>query len=657
MKTVESKNASGTFMRSGTPFFSKESDRHFFGSSSVQAKLNIGQLNDPYEKEADSTADKVVQRLAEPAAKQNNPYSQGAFTPFVQKKCDSCEQEEKLQKKEAEDLSGSEKKLQRKPIFESNAESPDDQKNMLRKCAECEKDEKMQKKTDDTASENVAPEIESNLNSSKGSGHALAENTRQQLESSMGADFSNVRIHDDPNAARMSKGLNAQAFTHGNDIYFNSGKYDTGSTSGRHLLAHELTHTVQQDKSRILTYSLLRTPLNIQKVGGGDDQDIKDLDNPAISGLGETKEGFVKKNAGKIEVHFKDFVAKQYASPFLTKDAKGNEYISSPPFLKPTRERKTKQGYVWRTNALPLVTASLNSLVNEKKVKGPLFQLKVHNSKRIAITGSIEQIAKEVVVPFWGLDGKPVKHQIEHKVDWQIAGGNHDVDVISNLILLDDKENIRIGQVILNSMKKYYSKILSFYKEKKIQGLAEDFDAAKGLYDIYSDNLVSDPDNVKGSLISISNMDPGKTLNPVSGKLVDIMDEDIPPGSFSLKTSMKGGGNIVPYNLDNEFIEIKGDAKNHKLISVTLKNVVKDDKGVLDKNNPDKSLTFRTDGLGPGGDLSHPYPLHRPCRCPTTSAPAGSAASCRSPPSPSSPPRGTSTQACGTRRSSPASAC
>jgi hypothetical protein len=88
--------------------------------------------------------------------------------------------------------------------------------------------------------------LESSLKSSKGSGSPLSVATKERMESSFGADFSEVKIHDNSAAASMSKDLNAQAFTHGNDIYFNSGKYDTNSKAGQHLLAHELTHTLQQ---------------------------------------------------------------------------------------------------------------------------------------------------------------------------------------------------------------------------------------------------------------------------------------------------------------------------------------------------------------------------------------------------------------------------
>ena len=69
------------------------------------------------------------------------------------------------------------------------------------------------------------------------------------MGSAMGADFSSVRIHTDRTAADMGNSIQAQAFTHGNDVYFNEGRYNPHSTEGSHLLAHELTHTVQQGAS------------------------------------------------------------------------------------------------------------------------------------------------------------------------------------------------------------------------------------------------------------------------------------------------------------------------------------------------------------------------------------------------------------------------
>lgn len=88
--------------------------------------------------------------------------------------------------------------------------------------------------------------LESKLNSSKGGGSSLPTGVKTEMESGFGADFSNVKVHTDSNAAQMNQQLGSQAFATGNNIYFNQGKFNPSSQSGKHLLAHELTHTVQQ---------------------------------------------------------------------------------------------------------------------------------------------------------------------------------------------------------------------------------------------------------------------------------------------------------------------------------------------------------------------------------------------------------------------------
>jgi hypothetical protein len=88
------------------------------------------------------------------------------------------------------------------------------------------------------------------LENSKGSGRPLPEGTRSFMENAFSADFSRVRVHTDSQAAEMNKGIQAKAFTHGRDIYFNSGQYEPHSKEGQGLLAHELAHTVQQADQR-----------------------------------------------------------------------------------------------------------------------------------------------------------------------------------------------------------------------------------------------------------------------------------------------------------------------------------------------------------------------------------------------------------------------
>ncbi|HET6989691.1 MAG TPA: DUF4157 domain-containing protein, partial [Bacteroidia bacterium] len=91
----------------------------------------------------------------------------------------------------------------------------------------------------------VTPEFQSKLENTSGSGQSLNDSTRSEMESKMGADFSSVKIHSGSEAHDMSESINAKAFTHGQDVYFNN----SHSPENKELLAHELAHTVQQKGS------------------------------------------------------------------------------------------------------------------------------------------------------------------------------------------------------------------------------------------------------------------------------------------------------------------------------------------------------------------------------------------------------------------------
>lgn len=88
--------------------------------------------------------------------------------------------------------------------------------------------------------------LQKQLETTKGAGASLDKSIAGAMGSAMGSDFGNVRIHTSAKAAEMSQSIQARAFTHGNDIYFNRGEFNPTSAAGKHLLAHELTHVVQQ---------------------------------------------------------------------------------------------------------------------------------------------------------------------------------------------------------------------------------------------------------------------------------------------------------------------------------------------------------------------------------------------------------------------------
>ncbi|MDY7091995.1 MAG: DUF4157 domain-containing protein [Acidobacteriota bacterium] len=81
-----------------------------------------------------------------------------------------------------------------------------------------------------------------------GGGQALDAGTRGFMESRFGHDFSRVRVHNDSSSHAAAQSIRARAFTHGQNIFFAQGSYRPGTSQGRKLLAHELTHTLQQSR-------------------------------------------------------------------------------------------------------------------------------------------------------------------------------------------------------------------------------------------------------------------------------------------------------------------------------------------------------------------------------------------------------------------------
>jgi hypothetical protein len=91
-----------------------------------------------------------------------------------------------------------------------------------------------------------APAAAENYINTLTGGNALNEKDRTFFESRMGYDFSGVRIHADSNANASASSINALAYTHENNIVFGAGQYNPHTSEGKKLMAHELTHVVQQ---------------------------------------------------------------------------------------------------------------------------------------------------------------------------------------------------------------------------------------------------------------------------------------------------------------------------------------------------------------------------------------------------------------------------
>ncbi|HYP26483.1 MAG TPA: DUF4157 domain-containing protein [Blastocatellia bacterium] len=110
------------------------------------------------------------------------------------------------------------------------------------------------------------------------SGQKLDPATRSFFEPRFGHDFSRVRVHADGDSARLSESLNAHAFTYGSNIYFNRAQYNPASPEGKHLLAHELAHVVQQSGGAgLVQRQPKRQPKTTKPVRSGDRRDISEF--------------------------------------------------------------------------------------------------------------------------------------------------------------------------------------------------------------------------------------------------------------------------------------------------------------------------------------------------------------------------------------------
>ena len=223
----------------------------------IQPKLKIGAPNDKYEQEADRVAEQVM-RMPEPGAVQTQ-----SSPPHIQRLCPECEDEVQRQTQSTfpetnrvadtitplvqrqEELDEEEDvNLPEAEEFSPMSESVD-----TRETNELEKEDTegfIQPKRMAGMSPQLTPQTAQAITSLKGGGQPLPASERAFFEPRFGRNFNQVHVHSDNKAARTAQSINARAFTLGNDVVFGAGQYSPGTVSSRRLLAHELTHVVQQ---------------------------------------------------------------------------------------------------------------------------------------------------------------------------------------------------------------------------------------------------------------------------------------------------------------------------------------------------------------------------------------------------------------------------
>jgi hypothetical protein len=275
---------------------------------SLQKKLTVGAAGDKYEQEADSVAEKVVKQINTPSGEQSTSgqgvQRQEAEEEEIQAKSDISniqregEEEEEIQAKsdisniqregeEEEEIQAKSdiSNIQREGEEEEEIQAKSDISNIQREGEEEEiqakpdisniqregEEEEIQAKSDISAIQRegeeeeiqakpqnkslgggaVSTDIETTIQSAKSGGSPLDAGLQRKMGKAMGADFSGVKVHTDSQSDKLNRSLSSRAFATGPNLFFKQGEYNPGSKTGQELIAHELTHVVQQNGGSI----------------------------------------------------------------------------------------------------------------------------------------------------------------------------------------------------------------------------------------------------------------------------------------------------------------------------------------------------------------------------------------------------------------------
>lgn len=159
---------------------------------------------------------------------------------------------------------------------------PANKNEVARRWVNDNEDEILQAKEQTGKKPQTVPGIESHIDSLRGRGRLLSQGERSFYEPRFGADFSGVRIYEGSYAASAAQTINARAFTLGSDVVFGAGEYSAGSNEGQRLLSHELTHTLQQQKSGTIRRQPVEMPPLTITVGMP--SDLSSLSTPVAPG-------------------------------------------------------------------------------------------------------------------------------------------------------------------------------------------------------------------------------------------------------------------------------------------------------------------------------------------------------------------------------------
>ncbi len=326
--------------RMGTPWMNKVPNvKEDLAQPWVQRKLTIGEAGDKYEQEADLAAKQIVQHM-------HAPFSGNSPHPNLP----------------------ADKAVKRRP-----------EKNLIVQRLSARK------------SRAVSPELEASIQQARSGGRPLDKSIRQSMEQSFGANFNGVRVHTNAQADRLNRSLLSRAFTTKQDVFFKRGEYQPSSRGGQELIAHELTHVVQQNGSVVRRWPITqpqfpnRTTIGhlstsashgeiLIQAGGQLGKQARRLEN-SISQPDETGGGIwlTETNAAQgkhQQVRIGKIKKEAYAQSYGLKEAPESELeMLNPSVSTGPSEQGTGKAIVYEDKSKPTKTVQFFPMTEEEQSK------------------------------------------------------------------------------------------------------------------------------------------------------------------------------------------------------------------------------------------------------------------------------------------------
>lgn len=475
----------------------------------LQRKLVVGPARDGYEVEADRVADAVVNRRGElpsitphsrsfsaqraNAEDEEIAQTKGALsssTTPVQRALRDETDEEPVQRNALP------KEMEEKPAQRAARNEPEEEP--VQRAVRDEGEEETAQREALGATNSAAPaQVNSGVEAARGGGSPLSPPLLGEMEHAFGRDFSSVRLHDDSRSHRLNQDLNAHAFTTGSDVFFARGAFSPRTSQGRRLLAHELTHVVQQggrDGIRKKTIQRQSTGTSPSPTATGTEtensaplrswQDRRnrhrgvDLDGPngvplyrlpslsvpiiggrrkGVSALGSISGGFHPgRGSGNTFLPSSGVFHWLGRGKRTVQDAEGRESNTSQVQLW---ERYIQDNSTIAAGVERRFAAGAPKIFRDQDESRRVYYLRSRRSNSFTAIGTSAELAASSVLlrPSFDSNGKFALMDVDHFIEIQLGGAHQ----IGNLWLLDSATNRASGREIKDRVVKDLNKLVS----------------------------------------------------------------------------------------------------------------------------------------------------------------------------------------------------